>query len=92
MSKASILKTAPLYVVWEISFPSLMMEEQFLQKCTSSRPHGIQSQIMVIFTFNNVIALDFLKITEESIIHSAVVDVSRCFNDIKKGITLQNTP
>jgi hypothetical protein len=26
MSKASILKTAPLYVVWEISFPALMME------------------------------------------------------------------
>jgi len=26
MSKASILKTAPLYVVQEISFPSLMME------------------------------------------------------------------
>jgi len=26
LSKASILKTAPLYVVWEISFPALMME------------------------------------------------------------------
>jgi hypothetical protein len=25
MSKASILKTAPLYVVWEISSPALMM-------------------------------------------------------------------
>jgi hypothetical protein len=63
MSKASILKTAPLYVVQEISFPPLMMEEQFLEKCNSSRPHGIKSQIMVIFTFNNMIALDFLKIT-----------------------------
>jgi hypothetical protein len=25
MSKASILKAAPLYLVWEISFPALMM-------------------------------------------------------------------
>jgi hypothetical protein len=26
MSKASMLKTAPLYLVWEILFPALMME------------------------------------------------------------------
>jgi hypothetical protein len=26
MIKASILKTAPLYVVWEILYPALMME------------------------------------------------------------------
>jgi hypothetical protein len=26
MSKASVLKTAPLYLVWEISFPALMVE------------------------------------------------------------------
>jgi len=26
MSKASILKTAPLYLVWEILFPALIIE------------------------------------------------------------------
>jgi len=56
MSKASILKAVALYTAQEISFPALMMEEQVLEKCTSSRPHGIKSQIMVNFTFNNVIA------------------------------------
>jgi len=48
MSEASILKNAPLYVVWELSFPALMLQEQFLEKCTSSRPHGIKSQITFI--------------------------------------------
>jgi hypothetical protein len=26
MSKASILRTAPLYLIWEVSFPVLMMK------------------------------------------------------------------
>ena len=37
--------------------------QQVLEKCTSSRTHGMKSQTNVIFTFKNMFSSDFIKIT-----------------------------
>jgi hypothetical protein len=64
MSKVSILKAAPLYLVWETSFPALKRRQLVLELCcyTSSRPHGMKSQNTGIFTLTTKIASDFIKI------------------------------
>jgi len=63
MNKASILKPVTLYVVCEVSYSALMMEAASPWEMHFFWPHGMKSHITIIFTFNNMIALDFIKIT-----------------------------